>query len=394
MSDNYGLFFPSHSMVCYHEPRIHDHELYFQLRNLNLLLLLPIALIGIFCNACAMVSLYRPPKITSGVFVYLKALLLLDHVMLTTTLAAEFFPQICDQHHMKNHTFYSACMLERRFLKYTMPRVEITIHTLHVWTIATLSAHRYWKISRPMIARLQDTVSRARTMLIVMFCMVVIFRLPIFLLELEVRSYPQLRINKRIATTEILSTYRFVYHSILDPLFFNIVPFLWMCIFSLLTLYEIYKSRHNTYQHLAFDHPKQTNVTHPLAGCFPKKAELIRQKQELRATFLIVAIILLYLCFHSLKLFAVGRKWQLLVRRECPTRKDYYHSHLSDVLSMISASVNAFVFIAFTNRLKKYIRLLLRKTSRTLSNSSDPPMSPKTVTSYESGCNNHFNLNI
>uniref|UniRef100_A0A1I7V390 G_PROTEIN_RECEP_F1_2 domain-containing protein n=1 Tax=Caenorhabditis tropicalis TaxID=1561998 RepID=A0A1I7V390_9PELO len=68
------------------------------------------------------VSLYRPPKITSGVFVYLKALLLLDHVMLTTTLAAEFFPQICDQHHMKNHTFYNACMLERRFLKYTMPR--------------------------------------------------------------------------------------------------------------------------------------------------------------------------------------------------------------------------------------------------------------------------------
>uniref|UniRef100_A0A1I7T5N7 G_PROTEIN_RECEP_F1_2 domain-containing protein n=1 Tax=Caenorhabditis tropicalis TaxID=1561998 RepID=A0A1I7T5N7_9PELO len=54
--DNYGLFFPSHSMVCYHEPRIHDHELYFQLRNLNLLLLLPIALIGILCNACAMVS--------------------------------------------------------------------------------------------------------------------------------------------------------------------------------------------------------------------------------------------------------------------------------------------------------------------------------------------------
>lgn len=75
------------------------------------------------------------------------------------------------------------------------------------------------------------------------------------------------------------------------------------------------------------------------------------------------------------------------------SRRDYYHSHLSDVLSMISASVNAFVFIAFTNRLKKYIRLLLRKTSRTLSNSSDPPMSPKTITSIESTCN-HFNLNI
>ncbi|CAB3399379.1 unnamed protein product [Caenorhabditis bovis] len=344
MSDSFGIVFPSHSLACYHEPRIHDHELYFLLRDLNVYFLLPIAFAGIVLNTCAMIFLYRPPKITSGVFVYLKALLLLDHIMLLTTLGAEFFPQLCDDHHMKNHTFYHICMLERRFLKHTLPRVEVTINSIHVWTIATLSAHRYWKISRPVISRLRDTVSRAHTVLIAMTASVLIFRAPIFLLELEIRNHPQLRINKRIAATEVLSSYRFIYHTILDPLLSNIIPFGWMCVFSLLTLYEIYKSRHNTYQHIAVDRPRTSSVTHPLAGCFPKKAELVRQKQELRATISIVLIILIYLIFHSLKLYTLGRKWQLIIERQCPTRKDYYQSHLSDVLSMTSASINAFKF--------------------------------------------------
>lgn len=59
---------------------------------------------------------------------------------------------------------------------------------------------------------------------------------------------------------------------------------------------------------------------------------------------------------------------------------------------MVSASVNAFVFIAFTNRLKKYVKLLLRKTSRTLSNSSEPPLSPRTTVTLEAA-NAAFNEN-
>lgn len=43
---------------------------------------------------------------------------------------------------------------------------------------------------------------------------------------------------------------------------------------------------------------------------------------------------------------------------------------------MLSTSVNAFVFIAFTNRLKLYVQMLIRKTSRSLSsNESEPPLS-------------------
>lgn len=68
------------------------------------------------------IFLYRPPKITSGVFVYLKALLILDHCQLFVTATALIVPQICNHHHSRNHTLYDVCMLERRFLKHTMPR--------------------------------------------------------------------------------------------------------------------------------------------------------------------------------------------------------------------------------------------------------------------------------
>lgn len=50
---------------------------------------------------------------------------------------------------------------------------------------------------------------------------------------------------------------------------------------------------------------------------------------------------------------------------------------------MFSASVNAFIFIAFTNRLRNYLQMLIRKTSRSLSSNSDPPISPKTITSND-----------
>jgi hypothetical protein len=54
-------------------------------------------------------------------------------------------------------------------------------------------------------------------------------------------------------TLQFLSLYRFVYHSVLDPLFCNVLPFIWMTVFSLLTLKEICKSRHFAYNQLSFD---------------------------------------------------------------------------------------------------------------------------------------------
>uniref|UniRef100_A0A0K0D8D1 G protein-coupled receptor n=1 Tax=Angiostrongylus cantonensis TaxID=6313 RepID=A0A0K0D8D1_ANGCA len=102
----------------------------------------------------------------------LKALLIMDHAQLFTTVATVFMPQICDLHHSGNHTLYGFCMFQRRFLKHVMPRlanfyspwvsmvaftsltvwiilfrIEATVNTIHVWTIAALSAHRYWKVN-------------------------------------------------------------------------------------------------------------------------------------------------------------------------------------------------------------------------------------------------------
>uniref|UniRef100_A0AC34QBZ4 G-protein coupled receptors family 1 profile domain-containing protein n=1 Tax=Panagrolaimus sp. JU765 TaxID=591449 RepID=A0AC34QBZ4_9BILA len=233
--------------ACYHEPKVHDHELFWLLYSINLYILLPLAIFGLFFNASALVCLYTPPKITSGVFLYLKALLILDHCHIFVTSATVLLPQFCENHHTPNHTFYSLCMFERRFLKYTMPRMETVINTMHVWTIASLSAHRYWKISRPVISRFKDTAKRARYVLAIMLGVAALFRIPVFLVELQFKSRPMLRITRRPETTELLSPYRIVYHSILDPILANFLPFIWMCVFSLLTLCEIVKNRHFAY---------------------------------------------------------------------------------------------------------------------------------------------------
>uniref|UniRef100_A0A7E4W0P1 G_PROTEIN_RECEP_F1_2 domain-containing protein n=1 Tax=Panagrellus redivivus TaxID=6233 RepID=A0A7E4W0P1_PANRE len=281
-------------------------------------------------------------------------------------------------------------MFERRFLKYTMPRMETTINTMHVWTIASLSAHRYWKISRPVVSRFKDTAKRARYVLIVMLSLAMLFRLPVFLVELQLKWRPMLRINRRPETTELMSPYRVIYHSFLDPILSNFLPFIWMCVFSILTLCEIIKNRHFAYAQFSVysrsskgeNSFKNMCASKPLTY-FQRRADSIRQKQEFRATVSITLIIILHLLFHSLQLYNVVRKWQLLLQKKCPTRTDYIQSHISTVLSMLSASVNAFVFIAFTNRLKLYVQKLIHRTSRTLSNSSEPPLSPRTTTSTD-----------
>uniref|UniRef100_A0A0N4Z7U8 G_PROTEIN_RECEP_F1_2 domain-containing protein n=1 Tax=Parastrongyloides trichosuri TaxID=131310 RepID=A0A0N4Z7U8_PARTI len=372
--------------ACYHEPKVHDHELYFQLSNINLYILAPLTILGLFFNTSALICLYSPPKITSGVFVYLKALLILDHCQLIVTSAALLIPQFCDSHHLENHTFYQLCMLERRFLKYTMPRMELLINTMHAWTIASLSAHRYWKISRPVVSRYKDTGKRATKTLIIMIFIIFIFRSPIFLLELQFKWKPLFRIIRRPETTELLTPYRVIYHSFLDPFFANVLPFLAMSIFSILTLYEIIKSKHFAYNQLNIDGRTYKQIqqrSQQSLTLIRRRAHIIRQKQEFRATISIVLMILLYLFFHSLQIYNILRKWQLLYQGQCPTRRDYIQSHISNMLSMFSSSVNAFIFIAFTNRLRNYVQMLIRKTSRSLSSNSDPPISPKTATSNE-----------
>lgn len=42
--------------ICYHEPKVHDYELYFQLTKINLYFLLPLAVLGILFNSAALVS--------------------------------------------------------------------------------------------------------------------------------------------------------------------------------------------------------------------------------------------------------------------------------------------------------------------------------------------------
>lgn len=100
-------------------------------------------------------------------------------------------------------------MFERRFLKYTLPRIESTVNILHVWTVASLSSHRYWKISRPVVSRFKDTSNRARFLLALMFIIILLYKLPIFFVELQLKSRPVLKINRQPDKTEVNYYYIF-----------------------------------------------------------------------------------------------------------------------------------------------------------------------------------------
>ena len=288
--------------ACYHEPKVHDHELYFQLARINLLVLLPLSLLGLLSNGSALVCLCTPPKISSGVFVYLKALLILDHLHILVSLASCLLPDLCDAHHSREHTFYRFCMWERRFLRALLPRVDQTVNTLHVWTIASLAAHRYWKISRPVVSRFKDTLSHARSMLTALFLAIGLYRLPTFVVELQWKWHPVFRIQTRPETTELLSPYRVALYSVVDPILSHFLPFALMAVFSVLTLCEIVKSRHFAYAQFSIDsqgsagggggsgHGQQhggslRRSSHcsgsqiPLGGLRGKRADGVRQKQ-------------------------------------------------------------------------------------------------------------------
>jgi hypothetical protein len=152
-----------------------------------------------------------------------------------------------------------------------------------------------------------------------------------------------------------MTPYRLIYHTFLDPLLTNVLPFVWMCVFSLFTLYEIAKNRHFGYAKFSTDVNgtssrggsfKRHSCTRPLMSngrrssstdkesikssmiqplnYLRKRADNIRQKQEFRASVSIILIILLYLLFHSLQVYNVVRKWQLILLEKCPLRFAFY----------------------------------------------------------------------
>ncbi|CAK5076676.1 unnamed protein product [Meloidogyne enterolobii] len=128
------------------------------------------------------------------------------------------FPDFCDGQHSVENTFYkyfiqslillslpiySFCLFEGRFLRNIIPRIYQTVVMLHIWTIAALSAHRYWKISRPVSARSNDTIFRARVLLAILFLIIVVYRVPSFVVELQWKWNPIVRIQKRPEKTEV-----------------------------------------------------------------------------------------------------------------------------------------------------------------------------------------------
>lgn len=151
-------------------------------------------------------------------------------------------------------------------------------------------------------------------MLTILFLAIAIYRLPIFLVELQWKWQPVFRIQRRPETTEVssvfneiptivspirfqlMSPYRVALYSVVDPFLSNFFPFALMCVSSLLTLCEIVKSRHFAYAQFSIDSQSSAggaggslkrsscSSSQPLSASTlavlrVKRAEGVRQKQ-------------------------------------------------------------------------------------------------------------------
>ncbi|KAF7639470.1 G_PROTEIN_RECEP_F1_2 domain-containing protein [Meloidogyne graminicola] len=146
-------------------------------------------------NKKTLFCLCYPPRIASGVFIYLKVLLILDHLYIIISLANSILPDFCDGQYSVKNIFYGFCMFEGRFLRNIVPRIYQTVGQL---------LHYQLIISRPVSARSNDTILRAKVMLTILFLVIIVYRVPSFV---------------------TLSTYRIIFYSILDPIFSHFLPF-------------------------------------------------------------------------------------------------------------------------------------------------------------------------
>lgn len=132
---------------------------------------------------------------------YLRALLLFDIAVLVSTVLSRLPEHICaNQTSRDQSVIYALCLSHQRFLHNLAPRIELTIATAHVWTIAAISAHRYWKLTGSR----HDSVQWARHILYVIYAIVLLIRVPIFMVELRVVKDPMWHIDRSIWTTQVV----------------------------------------------------------------------------------------------------------------------------------------------------------------------------------------------
>ena len=291
-------------------------------------------------------------------FVYLKLLLLFDLIVITITICNRMSKHVCDYSHRVDDWLYRPCIYRARFLHHLLPRVESLVITMHFYLIAALTTHRYWKIARPFQSRLHDTKRRSYVILFGMLVAIVAYRLPTFILELKLTIVPTIRIVNDIWYTIVMSPYRIVYHSIVDPIVSNLLPFVWTAVFSALTLVEVYRA---TREPMLNDELLTVNNNSSLMLADAKlrirlsrssnKRRKSLERSEIRATLFIASIVNICLFCHSVQLYMIARKWHLLLSGTCPNRSDYVISSIETVLEIVSTSVNVFVFTGFTARL-------------------------------------------
>ena len=168
---------------------------------------------------------------------HLRAILLLDIALLIVTVSCRLIPQLCAHHFHASHRLYDTCIEYKRFFDAVMPRIETTLAMAQIWLVAIVAVGRYRQLADPIRHRSR---SQSKLIVIIVLVAVALFRAPIFVVELVLSESPRgLQIVRNLRHTVALSTYRIVYHSIIDPLLASIVPVALMTVCSVAMLRKI-----------------------------------------------------------------------------------------------------------------------------------------------------------
>lgn len=330
------------------------------LTTLNCYILTPLCVFGCFSNAGALALFNRPPRIVSAVAVYLNTLLILDILQLFGT-AIMTTPYFCESAYSdERHSFHTYCLFYYRYIGYIVSRLVCIVDTGQVWSLSALAVHRYWKISQPMKSLANDTPIKAVMILMVLFVFDIGFRLPMFF-ELKFAKHPNLNISVIAENVKLgrNGPYNIVYYLILNTTIYNIVPFVLLFLMSFLTIRSLIAARRHEII------PTNGNNGHCQIGIVIRNQTKSSRRRigELKATFSICIMTVMFLLFHVLFIYEVVQRYRVYVQ-DVVGRHLHVISDLNTILAMLSSTLNAFVYIAITQRCKQHLETKRQRTVR------------------------------
>uniref|UniRef100_A0A914UT28 Glutamate receptor 1 n=1 Tax=Plectus sambesii TaxID=2011161 RepID=A0A914UT28_9BILA len=297
---------------------------YYTLINIYCYYLPPVCIAGIALNLIAAYHLQGRSWRNSAIRVYLLSLTVLDSLQLLFTLHVSV-PHMCMlQEQSSSSPFVTGlCDTYRDYVFRVFECASATVDTAHMWSMVVLTAHRYWKISKPLHAHIHDRPQFAKTVLITVNVLALVFRAPMFFeYELTMTNGTDARVVLTPTILRRVSSYNMWYWLIANTVLYNIAPFLTLTTLNALILATLHKAR------------------------FAVRKDYAYRNREVRAAIAICLVVSLFLAFHSLSIYDVIQQWRVwMLHGELSTNHPIV-SAVSVLLAAISSALNPVIYVA------------------------------------------------